>query len=156
QFLAGQIGNDQTSAADDWTIVASSGPFTLNPNDTQRVVFAIVGGSSLTNLQQNVDAIINCYSTLVKETKVNLRKVLFLKAERNPKGINIIYSLPYNSKITLDIVDVAGRIIKNIEKGERNTGLYFVNLKKEEVGKGVFFLRLKTDKESRVVKFLNY
>ncbi|MEO0305702.1 MAG: S8 family peptidase [candidate division WOR-3 bacterium] len=156
QFLAGQIGNDQTSAADDWTIVASSGPFTLDPNDTQRVVFAIVGGSSLTNLQQNVDAIINCYSTLVKETKVNLKKVLFLKAERNPKGINIIYSLPYNSKITLDIVDVAGRIIKNIEKGERNTGLYFVNLKKEEVGKGVFFLRLKTDKESRVVKFLNY
>ena len=155
QFLSGQLGNDQTSAADDWTIVASSGPFTLAPNDTQKVVFAIVGGNSLTNLQQNVDLIKSCY-TLIKEAKGNYRKELYLKAERNKKDISIIYSIPYDSKITLDLIDVAGRIIKNIEKGEKNTGLYFVNLKKEEIGKGVFFLRLKTDKESRVVKILNY
>jgi|Deesub1362B_J571_1020462.scaffolds.fasta_scaffold01452_4 subtilisin family serine protease len=154
QFLSGQIGDDQTPSADDWSIVASSGPFDLAPGDTQKVVFAIVGGNNLSNLQQNVDEIINCY-TKIKETYGSLPKELFLKVVKEDK-IKIMYSLPATSNISIDVFDIAGRSVLNVFKGTNKEGLHFVNVEPEKLKKGVYFIRLKTDKKSKVIKFLNY
>ncbi|MEN3046035.1 MAG: S8 family peptidase [Candidatus Hydrothermales bacterium] len=155
QFLSGQIGLDQTDQAGDWTIVASYGPFNLLPNDTQRVVFAIVGGNSLTNLRQNVDSIMNRY-TDIKEVIRDLKLSLSIFSYRGKDGLKVKFTLPYNSNVTLDLIDLSGRLVRSIESGKKDAGVYFINLRSEEIGKGVFFLKLKTDKESRVLKIFNY
>jgi hypothetical protein len=56
QFLAGGFAQTRGGTENDWSQMLSVGPFTLEPGDTMSVVFAVLGGQSLSDIRNNAEA----------------------------------------------------------------------------------------------------
>ncbi|MGB8658143.1 MAG: S8 family serine peptidase [Candidatus Zixiibacteriota bacterium] len=68
QFLSGQASKNSTdqlsTEAKDWSQIVSSGPFDLAPEESTVVAFAVVGGTSLSDLEENVSSAQTKYERL--------------------------------------------------------------------------------------------
>lgn len=71
----------------------------------------------------------------------------------NPVSTNttIPYSLTTAAKVTMDIYDVAGKLVKTISEGSKAAGTYRVNVNVSDMQEGVYFYTL-TAGEARVTK----
>jgi hypothetical protein len=157
-FLSGTLGDDQASNPDDWSLCASYGPFDLAVSESLTVVFAIVGGNSLSNLQENVDNIKNCY-TSIKET---LKPISWEKLKLNIKTIgfahnklSILYTIPYKTDYSIKLIDETGRTITVLDKGTKDKGIYKLTTNNLKLNKGKYFLKLITKDKSSVTKLIN-
>ncbi len=60
----------------------------------------------------------------------------------------ITYSLPSATNVTLEIFDVAGRLVKTVVDRSQNAGRYSVSLNAYGLSSGIYFYRLKTNSHS--------
>ena len=60
----------------------------------------------------------------------------------NVRGKTITYSLTHRNHVTLDIIDAAGRIVQQVDKGNRDAGTYTLSIQKA-LGRGICFVRLR-------------
>jgi len=155
-FLNGTLNDTAFMRDYDWSMCVSAGPFTLSPGDTARVAFVIAGGEDLSDLQYNVEIADSAYWYGVKvreRDSYNSKAGLVLKIEPNPMRnyTKIVYTVPSRSKITLNVYDVSGKVIKRLVNDWKDRGLWSINWDgRDDSGKriasGVYFLRLEGTK----------
>ena len=87
-----------------------------------------------------------------KEVGVEERtSISYGKTKINYDGRNISFEIPYKSYITLKLLDVSGREINTIYKGNAE-GKY--NFKVNKITSGIYFINLKTEKENLTSKII--
>lgn len=154
-------------APDDYSILASAGPFHLAAGEETLVAFAVVGGESLEHLQQNAH--------VAQLTYENGREDVPADPTRAPELIRMLHSSPNpfetSAAIHLDlaraadvdlrIYDVAGRTVRILAQGPRAAGSHGLSWDGRDgggrrVSSGVYLLRARVPgrEESRWVVFV--
>ena len=143
---------------DDYSMLASAGPFTLEPDEQQLVVFAIVGGQSLEHLRQNADV-----AQLVHEkgradvpagSDSSPRTARLMWNTPNPfaQSTVIRFELAQAGEVDLSVHDVSGRRVRLLTCGSVAAGMRALSWDGRDdggraVSSGIYFLRLKTATE---------
>ena len=134
KFLNGTLHQTGTSAAD-YSVVASAGPFTLAPGDTQTVTFALVGYSPSTDVKEAL-------------AKVVPPKVSILPTA---KGAVIEVTSPADVPIKVDVFSPNGKLLKRLFSGKPDGKL---TLKTGTLPSGVYVLRVSTGFRTTFTKFI--
>jgi|GEM_PF-3543553 len=137
---------------DDYGLLASVGPFALAPGQMREIDFAVLGGSTLQDLQANADA-----------AQI---KFLFPADVSNPSGgatfmtrllpnapnpfrtsTAIHFELARVSDVRLEVFDAGGRLVRRIAAGPQGPGTHLCvwngrDQGERPVGSGVYFVRL--------------
>lgn len=143
----GSFGNDVSD-------VVASGPFTINVNDTQKVVFALVAGDNLNELIEVSDSAASLYNSgLVTDIKstTQYRDNNIIIYPNPANSDQIIY---FNEKIKdrtaiLEIYDITGKKIETI-KLDTNYNIVNTSL----LPKGVYSYKISYDGYSIVKKVI--
>jgi len=67
---------------------------------------------------------------------------------------SITYSIATTGDVTLSVVDLLGREVKQLVDGKKTTGIYTENADISTLSKGVYFLRLQTPNSTLSTKFI--
>jgi len=101
------------------------------------------------------------YQTGIAENRVSgLSPVrLAVRVAKNPAQSRVIlhYSLPFADRVTLDVVDRSGRLVRRFEFGEQRSGNYKVQWDGRDnqgrtVPAGVYWIQLSTSRNSKTAK----
>jgi hypothetical protein len=65
----------------------------------------------------------------------------------------IRYSLPIESKVSLQLFDISGRLVKTLVNEQKKSGNYSINLNTCTLSAGIYFLSLATE-EQRIIERL--
>ncbi len=90
---------------------------------------------------------IDIHESLPSSKKFSQYPVLSFEAYYSPFSNSIIikYILEKQSRVTLDLYNLSGNLIKNIYKGLQEKGYYKFEIEtKEEIKRGIYFIKLKT------------
>ncbi len=79
-----------------------------------------------------------------------------LKSYPNPFNpvATISFSLPVNSRVTLNVYDVLGRKVASLVNGRKQAGNYSVKFNASSLTSGVYVCRLRTERYSKALKIL--
>jgi len=94
---------------------------------------------------------------LVSGVSENLpQRMRLLGLSSNPlKGVGFVaFEVAKRSNVTLDVLDIQGRVVKTLAKGEYDRGYYRVKFDGESLPQGIYFVRLRVDGKDEVSKFL--
>jgi len=146
KFLKGIIRQYAGVTANDWSSVASVGPFSLEPNEEYMCAFALLGGSSVNEFLNNADSLQAFYERLVgiSENK-NEKKVTLLT---NPVIINnktkLILKTNIDEELKINLYDLCGKYIDCLGKIK---GQKIHDLKVDKsYPQGIYFLRIEGKK----------
>ncbi|HZY09876.1 MAG TPA: T9SS type A sorting domain-containing protein, partial [Bacteroidota bacterium] len=139
-----------TDSIQDIHFVISSGPYTIPPNGTRAVAFALIGGSNLADLQANADAAQSKWDsikTLVGvEDKSETVPNSFSLHQNYPNPFNpsttISFDLPKTSLVSLKVFDVLGREVVSLVSGVREAGTHRIPFHAHRLTSGVYYYRL--------------
>ncbi|NOY87949.1 MAG: S8 family serine peptidase [FCB group bacterium] len=160
QQLLGLVTNNSNVIDDsligDVMFVASSSLFSLNPNDSFEVTFALVGGNSITELYDNALQAKQKYdiATDVNNTYDNSLPDQYTLFQNYPNPFNptttISFSLPQASDVELSVYNLLGQRVKTIYSGKLPSGIHHfdwdaTNENGSQVATGVYFYRLSTN-----------
>lgn len=166
QFLKGSISTQTASPWDDWSICVSAGPFNLNPGDSAIFAVVVLGGEGVSDVQANYDSAAARYPPVgvAEEPYVSTETDAFSISKIYPKPfssmVNIEYTVARESKISLRIYDVTGRLVKTMVNAKQSPGIYRANWdgkanNGKKVTSGVYFCRLVVNgNEQKVTKKL--
>jgi thiol-disulfide isomerase/thioredoxin len=114
--------------------------------DKMRVIALLINGTS-----GQVFNTVSAPLTPVSISEVNA-KVSNFKVYPNPviSNINVDFYLEEGSKVNIDIVDIQGRVVKNISSEELTAGSYSVASSVDELANGVYLVRVATATGSTV------
>jgi len=102
------------------------------------------------------DGLFSTTTTGVEEIASHpLAMTLGVKAYPNPaRSLSVIrYSLPNDGKVSLQLYDISGRLVKTLVNENKNPGIYKISLNTKTLSAGVYFLSLET-KEKKIIERL--
>lgn len=159
KFLNGTYSFPQSTNPDDWSVVVSTGPFTIS-SDPTTVAFAVVGGMSQQEIISNaVNAAAVYHDTTlvgVTERKQILRSpqfsVLPTITKGNPK---VMLMLPTRSNVKLALYDILGRRVWTKSYGVLKSGTHWYEIPVSRYPSGIYFINAKAnDRLLGVRKFI--
>jgi serine protease len=109
--------NAGVPTAKDVSLVVGSGPYTIAPNDTLHVGFAVVAGE---NLQQIIDAAEEAQDQwpLITSTRSRFSKIGSFQVYPNPVKDRLWVKDNFTQAGQLEIRDLQGRLIRELRPGE--------------------------------------
>ncbi len=134
KFMDGTLNQSGSSAAD-WSVVASAGPFTLAPGESQTVTFALVGYSPSTEVREALARIV--------PPKVYIKSI--------SKGAVIDVVSPAEAPLKVDIFSPSGKLLKRLYSGNTDGE---VTLRTGKLPSGVYVLRVSTGYRTTFTKFI--
>jgi|GEM_PF-968157 len=153
KFLSGELNFQEVVDASDYSIMVSAGPFDLSPGDSVMVAFAFLGGENLTDLLTNADAAQEKYLNIVgiEEPTISLsNNFILLPTAPNPANneVSIRYSLSRETKVSLTVYNIAGRMVTQLVNKIEESGLKEViwngtDGRGKKVASGVYFCKLE-------------
>jgi hypothetical protein len=161
-WISGGTATNTGGPADVHNVIAS-GPYTIQPNESITIGFAIAAGdSSLAQLQENADVAKTKWMQIRSMISVNdehITPAQFALLENYPNPFNptttIVYSLPVSETISLKVFDVLGKEIATLINNEhRNAGTYSLQFDAANLPSGIYFTRLQTEHNVTVKKML--
>ncbi len=146
RFLNGTIVQRTSNRAYDWSVIASAGPFTIEPGATQRFAIAVVGGSDENLLRANADAAQEWYNINVgvgEEVLINERiKGLVISPNPFRNKTKLSYYMANPGTLTIEVFDPSGRMVDRITLDvPRGSGDYI--WQPRQLARGIYFLKLK-------------
>jgi serine protease len=151
-FLSGGL---QTQIIDnkDVSTILSEGPFTVPANQSITVAFALIGGSSLSELQANADDAQNFYdnpSLNITPANSSLPESFVLNQNYpNPFNPNTVisYSIPATGQVNLRIYNILGQEIRRLVDRSQKAGNYRVtwdarDTDGQRVPSGIYFYKM--------------
>lgn len=144
--------------ANDYSVIASVGPMTIGGGESETVTFAVIGGESLEELNQNalVAQMIMDYGwsdidTGSDEPFGRPQVTRLLPCHPNPfqDQTTLFFELAQPGEVSLRVFDVNGRQVRSLLEGWQRAGRHPVAWQGEDnagrkLGQGVYYLRLVT------------
>ncbi len=153
KFLSGELSFQEAENDTDYSVLVSAGPLDLSPGDSVIVAFAFLGGENLTDLLTNADAAQEKYLNIVgiEEPTISLsNNFILLPTAPNPANneVSIRYSLSRETKVSLTVYNIAGRIVTQLVNKTEEPGFKEViwngtDSKGKKVASGVYFCKLE-------------
>jgi subtilisin family serine protease len=153
-WVSGGFALTEAGPADIHHVIAS-GPYTIAPNDSQTVGFALVAGdSSLADIQQNADAAKAKWVALRRSGFIPVSvsddhtplPLTFSLGQNYPNPFNpttaMSYQLSANSFVTLKVFDILGREVATLVNEIQRPGIYRVKWDASGLPSGVYFCRM--------------
>ncbi len=116
RHLKGIISTPVSTGPDDWSLLTSTGPYTLAPGDSIQCSFALVYGNSLAELQSNTDAAHSIYA--MSDTAELTPRPTFHLAQNRPNPFNplttIFFTVATEGPVRIDIYDLSGRKVRSL------------------------------------------
>ena len=105
------------------------------------------------------DGVFSITSTGIEEIGVatgNRAMTFGVKVYPNPtKSLSVIrYSLPAEAKVSLQLYDISGRLVKTLVDEDKKPGIYKVNLNTKTLSAGVYFLSLQTQNKRLIERLV--
>jgi hypothetical protein len=137
----------------DASIMITTGPFDIAPGDSVVAAFAIMGGTSLTDIRANADAAIVRYSSMVSVDDDNtIKPESFSLLQNYPNPFNASTTIRFNlageSRVKLETFDLLGRKVATLVDGRLGAGIHSVVWDCKEIPSGVYFYRLSDGDKS--------
>ena len=158
KFLAGIIKKFASTSYKDWSLIASVGPFSLEPAQEYSFAFAVLGGASLVNFYDNADSMQSYYNQIsgISENSVpKLEQPKIKLTTLNPVKENAKVNLQISEKcaITLNLYDALGRYLNTIWQGNGpcQENLIFNT---QDLPSGLYFIRLTTESATKTTKLI--
>jgi len=156
ELLQGVMGIPQTSFDNDWSVLASAGPFNLRSGDTLEVAFAVIGGESYADLIENADWVDSTYIQPGVSEGLSRRaapqKALLYQNSPNPFSGNtsIRFVTAGDGEISLDVMDPSGRLVARLYEGRAPKGVHIARWDGRtddglRASSGVYFYRLSSE-----------
>jgi hypothetical protein len=155
KFLNGTLSFPSGATPDDWSIVLSAAPYTLNPGDIEQVAFAFVGGTSLSDLQTNADSAQSVYDQYLGIEEIVSPEIIidgFVKLYPNPftKSTCMSFSLSKAANVRIKVYNAVGQLVKTVIDEKCDAGLNNVHWNsRDDSGKllpnGIYFYSLETE-----------
>ncbi|MBK7632273.1 MAG: T9SS type A sorting domain-containing protein [Ignavibacteriales bacterium] len=134
----------------------SSGPFTMEPADTQEVVIAILmkrginNINSITKLKNYASTIHKCYYNLFTTDIAGEKEILPIEyslSQNYPNPFNpstkLSYSITQPSIVSLKVYDVLGTEIETLVNEEKPVGVHELTWNAANLPSGVYFYRFQ-------------
>ncbi|RKY97873.1 MAG: hypothetical protein DRQ10_08075 [Candidatus Hydrothermota bacterium] len=148
-FMVGDYHFAQSTQADDWSVMTSVGPITLNPGDTVLVPFAIVGGLGLVDYRNNVDSARAAYYNPyidVSEGEIEPIRPFTDRVSLAPTIVRgsaeLRLAVPRNGFVDVRIYDATGRLVSVPFSGKLDAGVHSLRIA-DGLLNGVYFVRVK-------------
>jgi hypothetical protein len=89
----------------------------------------------------------------LKNIALRLQSTEILVSPNPCKSIaNILYTIPSESKITINLYDVAGKLVRNLFTGQKHVGNYRFQWLNQNTPPGVYFVSLTTQKDKSIIR----
>jgi hypothetical protein len=139
--------------------VVSTGPFTINSNDSVKVAFAILAGDDLADLTKSSNNAQIKYDKVVTSiSDVKLSNGFLLKQNYpNPviaSNTIIEFNLPAKTQAELSIYNTVGQKVMTILNSQLNAGNHQVNVDVTNFNNGLYFYELNTGNNNAVMKMV--
>jgi len=146
RFLNGTIVQRNSNRPYDWSIVASAGPFDINPGGSARLAIAVVGGSDENSLRANADAAQVWYNAnvgLAESPGTNQAEMFRVAPNPFRRNTLVYYHAATTGRFTLEAFDAAGRLIDRVSFDvPAGSGSY--RWQPASHSRGVYFLKITT------------
>lgn len=143
-------------AGNDVSLTVASGPHTIATGDSIKVAFAFIGGENLSSIQGSAAAAQVKYNSL---SVSDIPSPLITQLSNNyPNPFNetttINYSLSGVGPVTIEILDVTGRVLYQPVDKSLIPGDYSFELDTEYWTRGVYFCRMITSDYNLVIRMM--
>lgn len=144
-----------TSEGTDVSQIISTGPYTLNPGDSIKVVYALIVGDHLFDLHHSGKSAYDTYYNILKakENEKN-NHGLFGTCYPNPVENETILSFfnPSNSEVLIEVKNILGKTFYSLSKKRYNAGNHNVNIDFSNYASGIYFVQISTEKDIHTFK----
>ena len=136
--------------------VVSTGPYTMLPNDTIEVGFALLAGDDLADIQLNSDSAQAKYDILVPIGIKETANKKLLKVYPNPANNRLVLEGYFKGESSANIVitDILGNTVLNMDKSMVDKGNQKISINTSSFVGGIYFIRIKTNEATQTIKFL--
>jgi hypothetical protein len=148
---------EDATSLDDYSVLVSVGPFSLDPGQSNEVVFALVGGSSLSDLRANAErAQIKYIEVTQSPAGLEDHNPSFASAKLLPNMPNpfdpqttVRFELEGRADVSLVVYDAQGRRVRTLVEGSQAEGSHSLiwdgrNERGNPVSNGIYFLRMRS------------
>jgi len=168
KFLNGTLHFYSTPIDTDYSVVVSTGPYSLGPDETKYVAFAFVGGTSQSNLFENADSAQSIFDQIwygIEESDASgaVGGDIFAAPHPNPfvTRTYLSFTLNKSSRVKLRVYDITGQLVKTILDSEcpRGTHNFFwdgTDNKGNLLPSGVYFYLLQTQNFRKTGKLIMF
>jgi hypothetical protein len=169
-YLTGDIdGQGNNFGPGDRRIALSSGPFKMEPGDTQEVIYGVVGAvipegnylHSVAQLKLNIESVrwfASHILTKITEDGKTERVSSFRLYQNHPNpfnaGTTFRYWIPAQAKVKLEVYSILGQRVATLVDKEQAQGEYFVRWQPQDVASGMYIYRLDAGSNVEVKKML--
>lgn len=157
QSLSSGIANDSVGPGGNCFTIAE-GPFTIQPNQSIYVGFAILKGNNLADLQNLANVARTKYNSVgVKQiSEILPKKYELMQNYPNPFNpeTKVNFSIPENSFVNITVYDVLGREIMTLVNEKLNAGYYEYNFNGSALSSGLYFYRMTTNKFTDIKRMI--
>ena len=158
-FMSGgyPISND---SGEDFSHILSVGPFTLSPDSSKTVAFAILGGTGYDDYIANVDAADSLYAVMftdnTSKTAGGPFAITLSVPTPNPFNQSAAFAihLTEGANVDIKVYDILGRNTADIFHGYLNAGTREFNWNTENLASGTYFLTARSNGEQAVKKLI--
>ncbi|MGC8596236.1 MAG: S8 family peptidase [Candidatus Kryptoniota bacterium] len=146
QALSGGTKNNYAGPSD-VSMVVGAGPIVIPADSDTTVVFALVAGDTLSDLEKAVEGASAAYYGLItgeKSRPVPPESYALLQNYPNPfnPDTRIIFELPVESKVKVTVYNIAGQEISTLINADLVAGEYSLNFNGSHLPSGIYFYRL--------------
>jgi subtilisin family serine protease len=148
EFMSSGFVVTSSSGPSDQATLLSAGPFSLNDGENLEVVFAVLGGEDLSDLQENATAAKNVWNAIQiqaspAESVSSLRITGVFPRPAND-ALRIRFTTPGAGEVVFSVIDPLGRS-RQVHRGwYASAGSYTVSLNRWRAASGVYFLRARS------------
>lgn len=153
RFLDGRLRSTTGTSMGNWHALASSGPYTIQPGDSQIVAFVVCGGRTVTQMAASSDSALDWYEPQVgvaeKAAMVTAIGTIEVQPRIFRRRVRIHYSLHQIQPLPITVWDATGRIVERFEVPVQSlTGSFIWQPASNQ--QGVFFIGIGERAEKAV------
>jgi subtilisin family serine protease len=147
QWMSSGFVDTASTGPSDYVILLSAGPFTLEPDSVEQVVFAVFGGEDLIDLQANVTAAQTIWSSLTESLLTgpssSLGKASIGDVFPRPANgaLRLQLNLPGPGEVSFDLIDLLGRSTPVWQGSFTEAGSHTITISDWNGASGIYFLR---------------
>jgi hypothetical protein len=131
--------SDHDGMPDSWEITHN-----LNPNDPSDASNIDSNGYSM--IEEYINSLVTSHISSIDNKKQNPKGYSLKQNYPNPFNpvTKIEFSIPFRSKVKLDIYDVLGRKILTLVNGEKSAGMHTISFDGSNLSSGIYLYRLES------------